>query len=233
MQAEQPIDERIVDAILAGRITPGQRLGEQPLGELFGVSRTRVREALMRLQARGIVEVSARRGWFVVEPSQDEAREAFEARRAVEVGLLCCVGSVREGAVERLKAHIREERRAIASSDVGERSFLLGDFHVCMAESLGNGALAGILRGLTARTVLIAALYQSNFDASGSCTDHENIVAALEAGNLQEAARLMDLHIGSVEAALRKRPAPDPLQVLRDALEPLSTPRPPPQEPSP
>ena len=80
--------DRIVDAILAGRLSSGQRLGEQSLAELFGVSRTLVREALARLSARGMVEVSARRGWFVVQPSRDEAEEAFQARVAIETGLL-------------------------------------------------------------------------------------------------------------------------------------------------
>ena len=56
--------------------------------DLFGVSRTLVREAMARLSARGMVEVNARRGWFVVQPSLDEAREAFGARMALETGLL-------------------------------------------------------------------------------------------------------------------------------------------------
>jgi DNA-binding GntR family transcriptional regulator len=63
----------VVDAILAGRVTPGQRLGEQELADVFGVSRTLVREAMARLSARGMVEVTSRRGWFVVEPSREDA----------------------------------------------------------------------------------------------------------------------------------------------------------------
>ncbi len=83
-----PIADRVVDAILAGRLAPGQRLGEQALADLFGVSRIRVREAMARLSARGMVDANARRGWFVVQPSLDEAREAFGARLALETGLL-------------------------------------------------------------------------------------------------------------------------------------------------
>ncbi len=94
------IVDRVVHAILAGRLKPGTRLGEVQLGELFNVSRTRVREALMRLEARGIVQVSARRGWFVFEPSPDEARDAFAARRAVEIGLLHCSHTVDAAALD-------------------------------------------------------------------------------------------------------------------------------------
>src|ERR1700738_4194629 len=83
-----PIDRVIVNAILAGRIRAGTRLGEQALATLFQVSRTSVREALIRLETRGILQVSPRRGWFVIEPSLEEALEAFQARRAVEMGIL-------------------------------------------------------------------------------------------------------------------------------------------------
>src|SRR6185369_3987349 len=97
MQADPPppdesrpkkIADRIVDAILAGQLAPGARLGEQSLADLFDVSRTIVREALTRLAARGMVEVNTRRGWFVVQPSRVAAREAFAARQVIETGLL-------------------------------------------------------------------------------------------------------------------------------------------------
>jgi DNA-binding GntR family transcriptional regulator len=217
------IIERVVHAILAGRLRPGTRLGETQLAQLFSVSRTRVREALMRLEARGVVQVSARRGWFVFEPSPQEARDAFAARRAVEVGLLYCSRGVTAPALTALKAHIDRERLAIEENDVGARSFLLGDFHVCLAESLGNKPLADILRDLTARTVLTAMLYQSQHDATASCADHERIVAAIEAGETAEAARLMEEHIGDVEGALGVRAEADPLSSLRDALTPRSS----------
>lgn len=217
------IEKRIVDAILAGRVRPGTRLGEQALADLFDVSRTRVREAMMRLEARGIVRVSARRGWFVIEPTIEEAHDVFEARRALETGLLLCVDVVPEDAVGRLKRHIAEEKAAIAGGDVGLRSYLLGDFHVCMAEALGNRLIADILRDLTARTVLIAMLYQSTHDASQSCCEHEEIVAALAEGDREGAANLMARHVGHVEAALGMRVKHDPLSGLRDALAPLST----------
>ena len=67
----------------AQKLKPGERLGEQELADLFGVSRTLVREALMQLQARGFVEVRSRKGWYVVEPSHRRGarRVRREARR--------------------------------------------------------------------------------------------------------------------------------------------------------
>jgi len=214
-----PIDRAIVNAVLAGRIRAGTRLSEQALATLFSVSRTSVREALIRLETRGIVQSSPRRGWFVVEPSLEEAQEAFQARRAIEMGILRNIDSGGAPVIATLRAHIVREREAIAAQDAAARSYLLGDFHVCMIEAFGNRILADILRDLTAQTVLISALYQSTNDATESCDEHEQITNALEAGDLSGAADLMIRHIGHVEAGLTKRIDSDPLLDLRQALQ--------------
>jgi DNA-binding GntR family transcriptional regulator len=218
------IAHRIVEAILAQKLMPGARLGEQALSMLFDCSRTLVREALMQLTARGIVQVSSRRGWFVVQPSQSEAREAFEARRVIETGLIRSAGAMDKTTLKRLKQHIQQEKTALQHDDVGRRSFLLGDFHVCLAECLGNQLLADTLRDFTARTTLIAMLYQSSHDAVKSCQEHIEIVQALERGDTPTAERLMAEHIGQVQSALQINAAPaDPLAELRLALAPLNT----------
>jgi DNA-binding GntR family transcriptional regulator len=184
-----------------------------------------VREALTRLAERRIVTVSARRGWYVIEPSHDEAREAFEARRVIEMGLIRSVREsnkpVSKDALKQLKQHLSREKAAVKGDDVGARSYLLGDFHVCLAECLGNSLLADALRNFTARTTLIAMLYQSSHDAAKSCEDHVDIVAALEQGNLDLAESLMSKHIGQVQDALRLQSPADPLAQLRNALSPV------------
>ena len=221
--AASDISNRIIEAVMAQKLAPGARLGEQQLAMLFDCSRTIVREALTRLAARGIVTVSSRRGWYVIEPSQDEAREAFEARRVIEMGLIRCTTEVSKAAVKQLKNHLAREKAALKGSDVGLRSFLLGDFHVCLAECLGNSLLADTLRDFTARTTLIAMLYQSSHDAAQSCNEHVEIVQALEKGDLVHAEKLMQSHIGSVQSALKLQPAAgDPLAELRNALSPMS-----------
>jgi DNA-binding GntR family transcriptional regulator len=214
---QKPIDRVIVDAILSGTIRAGTRLGEQALATLFKVSRTSVREALIRLETRGMLQVSPRRGWFVIEPSLEEAQEAFQARRAVELGIL---RTSRAGAAvaTKLWEHIERERDAIAADDVGARSYLLGDFHVCMAEACGHRILSDVLRDLTARTVLISALYQSAHDARESCDQHAAIADAVASRDTERAAALMAAHIGDVEAGLTKRIDHDPLLDLRQAL---------------
>jgi DNA-binding GntR family transcriptional regulator len=216
------IAQRIIEAVLAQRLAPGARLGEQALSLLFDCSRTQVREALMRLATKGIVTVSSRRGWYVVQPSHEEAREAFEARRVIEMGLIRQAGPMEKNAIGKLRQHLKQERAALKGTDVGQRSYLLGDFHVCLAECLGNSLLADTLRDFTARTTLIAMLYQSTHDAAHSCAEHGRIVEALEVSDWVLAEQLMQAHIGHVQDALRlQTPAGDPLAELRTALSPL------------
>ena len=222
MASSSDISDRILEAVMARKLEPGSRLGEQQLAMLFDCSRTIVREALTRLAARGIVTVSARRGWYVVEPSQDEAREAFEARRVIETGLIRSTRKVDKPAITRLRSHLTRQKAAVKGSDVGTRSFLLGDFHVCLAECLGNSLLADTLRDFTARTTLIAMRYQTPEDAAQSCAEHVEIVAALEAGDLRRAEQLMAAHLSTWQVKLQMPGDADPLSKLRDALSPVN-----------
>ncbi|OYU42803.1 MAG: GntR family transcriptional regulator, partial [Burkholderiales bacterium PBB4] len=196
MTSSTDISTRIIEAVMAQKLAPGARLGEQQLAIVFDCSRTIVREALTQLAARGIVTVSSRRGWYVIEPSLSEAREAFEARRVIEMGLIRCTTVISKSALKQLKAHLAKEKAAVEGDDVGLRSFLLGDFHVCLAECLGNSLLADTLRDFTARTTLIAMLYHSSHAAAHSCAEHVEIVAALEQGDWARAEQLMQVHIG-------------------------------------
>ena len=218
------IAQQVVESILAQKLAPGERLGEQELADLFGVSRTLVREALMQLQARGFLEVRPRRGWYVVEPSVDDARDAFSARRIIESGILADAGRPLQSVIPRLRTHIADEQQAIEGADAATRAFLLADFHVCLAEAMGHRSLSDILRDLTARTTLAASLYQSRHEASQSCAEHAAIVEALEAGDTALARERLLAHIGHVEAALN----PDQPVVrdrLRESLAPLTGPR--------
>ncbi|GGH66557.1 GntR family transcriptional regulator [Comamonas phosphati] len=218
------IAHQVVESILAKKLAPGERLGEQELADLYGVSRTLVREALMQLQARGFVEVRPRRGWYVVEPSAAEAKDAFAARRIIETGILQEAGKPLQRVITQLRRHIAQEQKAIAGADNAMRAFLLADFHVCLAEQMGHKLLADTLRDLTARTTLAATLYQSTHNASQSCAEHERIVAALERGDTGEAKALLVEHIGTVERSLEITPVPpsDAGGRLRATLAPIS-----------
>ncbi|WP_062236318.1 GntR family transcriptional regulator [Aureimonas sp. N4] len=214
------IDTAILRSILARRLRPGARLGEGELASLFNVSRTLVREALMRLASRHIVEVRSRRGWFVVEPSSAEAKRVFEARRAVEAGMMRIMPALEPDHLALLQTHLSDERAALAAGDHPRLVCLMGDFHIRLGDIVANPVLSEILRDLTARTILISMLYQSTTHAEESHLGHCRIVEALARGDRLAASDLAIRHLDEVEAGLDLDMAADPLADLRRSLDP-------------
>jgi DNA-binding GntR family transcriptional regulator len=207
------IAEALTRAIAAHRLQPGTKLAEQKLADHFGVSRTLVRQALFQLSQNRLVHMEPARGAFVAAPSAQEARQVFTVRRMLEAEMTRAF--MREVSAEKLEAlrqHIALERQAVEREDVPGRTELLGDFHVRMAELMGNTVLAQILGELISRCALITLMYQSRRQAQHSSDEHEGLVQAMAAGDTEQAVRLMHEHLDHVEASLtfdRKIPTHD------------------------
>ncbi|MEY3490440.1 MAG: hypothetical protein RL655_2008 [Pseudomonadota bacterium] len=190
-------------AIVEHRLHPGTKLAEQKLADHFGVSRTLVRQALFQLAQKRLIRMEPSRGAFVATPSSEEAREVFAVRRMIELEMTRTF--VRELNPQRLKAlkeHVAQERAAVLRGDVPGRTELLGDFHVRMAELLGNQVLAQLLGELISRCALITLMYQSKHDAEHSAEEHAEILKAMADRDEALAVRLMDEHLGHVQNSL-------------------------------
>lgn len=211
------IVEAVTTAIVERRLMPGTKLVEQQIADVFSVSRTVVRQALNRLSRDRLVTLEPARGAFVAKPSIDEARQVFEVRRLLEGGMVRQLARViTDAQLAELRAHLRDERQAVARDDVSGRTRLLADFHVVLARLLGNEVLAQLIADLLSRSQLIALMYQSGHSADHSQAEHVEIVQALERRDGRLAARLMEQHITSVERNLRLDPrTPDLASVLR------------------
>lgn len=211
------IVEAITTAIVERRLMPGTRLVEQQIADVFGVSRTVVRQALNQLSRDRLVTLEPSRGAFVAMPSIDEARQVFEVRRLLEAGMARQLAArITDAQIVELRAHLRDERHAVSRADVSGRTRLLADFHVVLARLLGNEVLAQLLADLLSRSQLIALMYQSGHSAEQSQAEHVEIVQALEKRDGRAAARLMEQHLASVERNLRLDPrTPDLAAVLR------------------
>lgn len=207
------IVEALTRAIVEHRLLPGAKLAEQKLADHFGVSRTLVRQALFQLSQNRLIRLEPARGAFVAAPSVEEARQVFAVRRMLEAEMTRnFMQGVTPEKIASLQAHIAQERQAVEQEDVPGRTELLGDFHVRMAELMGNTVLAQILGELISRCALITLMYQSRNEAEHSTDEHEAIVRAMAAGDTEEAVRLMNEHLVHVEASLtydRKIPSHD------------------------
>lgn len=199
--------ERIVEAIVAAigehRLAPGTKLGEEHLGEIFGVSRTIVRAALVRLANTRVVTIEPNRGAFVAQPSVREAREVFDARRVIETALIRRLAGVCDAAaLAGLRRHLEQEDVARTAGDRRSAVKLSGDFHLKLAELAGNETLLELLRELVLRSSLVVMLYE--YDGRTTCApdEHTRLVAAIATGDVEGAARLMAEHLDHVEAGL-------------------------------
>lgn len=204
------IVQALTRAIVDHRLQPGAKLAEQRLADHFGVSRTLVRQALFQLSQQRLVTLEPARGAFVASPSVAEARQVFAVRRMLELELTrAFVRGATPAHIEALRQHVAAEQAAVAEEDVAGRTELLGDFHVRMAELLGNQVLAEVLRELLARCAIATLMYQSSHAAHDSSAEHAALVECFAQGNVTQAVKLMREHLDHVEAGLRlDRPAP-------------------------
>ncbi|MFP5467178.1 MAG: GntR family transcriptional regulator [Gammaproteobacteria bacterium] len=207
------IVESLTRAIVEHRLHPGTKLAEQKLADHFGVSRTLVRQALFQLAQNRLIRLEPARGAFVAAPSVDEARQVFAVRRMLETEMTrAFVRQVTPVKIKALRDHVAQEKKAVDSQDIPGRTELLGDFHVRMAELMGNQVLAELLGELISRCALITLMYQSTNAAEHSNEEHAEIVRAMAARDESLAVRLMDEHLLNVQAGLtfdRKLPAND------------------------
>ncbi|WP_082641200.1 GntR family transcriptional regulator [Sinorhizobium sp. GL28] len=205
----QHIRDTLRDAIVERRLAPGTKLSESDVGELFNVSRTLVRAALQALSYEGLVSVEKNRGAFVAHPSIDEARQIFATRRLIEPGV------VRAAAPHIGKAELAELRRMLAAErqlteqrgHSARRAEIKasGDFHLALADLSRNAILRRFMDELIARSSLVIALYGQSTVSSCGHNEHDEIVNALERGDVDTAARLMVHHIDHIEADLDLR----------------------------
>jgi DNA-binding GntR family transcriptional regulator len=214
----QRIAGSIATAIVERRLMPGTKLAEQPIADIFKVSRTLVRQALMQLSRDRLVTLEPARGAFVATPSVEEARQVFEVRQMLEGALVrrLCTQATKAQVAE-LRAHLKAESEAVARSDVTGRTRLLADFHVILARMAGNDVLAELLADLLSRCSLIALMYQSSHSAEHSAAEHVAIVDAIERRDTRAAARLMESHLANVEHNLQLNPR---VRDLAAALQP-------------
>ena len=193
----------LTKAIVAHRLAPGTKLSEQKLADQFSVSRTLVRQALFQLSQNRLIRMEPARGAFVATPSVTEARQVFGVRRMLEAEMTrAFIRAVTPAMIKALNDHVAREKTAVQRDDVSRRTELLGDFHVRMAELMGNEVLAQMLGDLISRCSLITLMYQSANAAEHSNEEHAAIVNALAAKDEALALQLMDEHLQHVEANL-------------------------------
>src|SRR5882724_5825312 len=116
--ADEAVYQAILRAIMEGKLKAGTKLAENPLAEIFTVSRERIRKVLHRLGAERRLEMIPNRGARVPRPTLDDVRSVYEAHRVLEAGVLAqLIRMLDDGLLTRLDAHLAQERAAAERGD--------------------------------------------------------------------------------------------------------------------
>lgn len=191
--------QRLRRAILEQALKPGTRLREDTIGEQFGVSRTIVRQALVRLESEHLVDSQRNRGAFVAEPTLEEAEQIFEIRHCLEIEVIRrLVERISVIGLESLDAHVDQEAR-VQGKDGPVSIRLAGEFHILLAELTGNSILANYVSELVTRCSLILAMYSRSHSSDCAVDEHRQIIQALRDKDIDSAISIMNHHLGAVQ----------------------------------
>jgi DNA-binding GntR family transcriptional regulator len=191
--------------ILSGALPGGSFVTEGALAETAGVSRTPVREALLRLETEGLVRLYPKKGALVVPPSVDEAREVLEARIVIEEWAARAVWPRRAELVPALAAELKGMRATRTSGDVDRLVEHDRRFHEIVVAATGNAILTRTYQGLRDRQLTIAATQfrrdRERIDVA--VAGHSRLLDILRTGTVEELVAETHTHVHTALAALQ------------------------------
>jgi DNA-binding GntR family transcriptional regulator len=168
--------------ILSLKLTPGTVLSRTDLQRQFGLSSTPVRDALMRLDEAGLVEVFPQRGTIVSLIDVPLARQAQFLRRAIEQEAVRVLGEAPDAAlIQRLRDVIREQARLAKSKDLERFNDADLAFHKLLYEAAGVPDLWSLVRHRSGHIDRIRRLHLPiGGKANQIVRDHTAIVDAID-----------------------------------------------------
>jgi DNA-binding GntR family transcriptional regulator len=197
----------LVEQVTSGALAPGTRLRDVSLAASLGVSRTPVREALMRLEREGFLLADHNRGFSVRAFDEREIRDTYPLVWTLEVLALRDGFPPSADMLARLEALNRSMRSPRASVD--DLSRLDHEWHAALWSASANQRMAAILTPLTASIQRYERAYMRSMqDVRASVDEHEQIRKALAGGKLDTAAERLERHWRrGMEALLRRQRA--------------------------
>lgn len=191
---DQVVNE-LRQAILSGKLKPGERLIEGRLADELGVSRNPVREAIRALASEGLVEVTARRGAAVATMTEQEARETIEVRALLE-GQNARLAARRQDQqiIKRVEAVLNKGTAAVAAKRFDQLFDLNQEFHRELAAAGQNTVLGDLLQKLRARTAMLFSPINPSRQAR-NWEEHAAILRAIIEADERAAATLAAEHV--------------------------------------
>lgn len=194
------IADQLRELIVQGTFRPGQQINESTLASQLNTSRGPIREALQRLSQEGILVSKRNRGVFVLELSNDDVREIYAVREAVEsasANTLIDAGQERINDTGRvLEGIIGDMAKQVAASDWNAIARLDMEFHTSFVAGTGNSRLIRIYETLAAESrmcILNLEIAYPRVDVL--VREHQNLLDLLKAGDREGLQHAIKRHM--------------------------------------
>lgn len=187
----------VKQGVLDRRYEGGTLLTEGELAEAVGVSRTPVREALLRLEAEGLIRLYPKKGALVLPVSSQEIADVVETRMLVEQHAVRKAVPASPALVARLAELLDRQKEQAAAGDLAGAAVTDRCFHAEIVRSGGNEILSRLYDQLRDRQLRMGvAIMHSHPDRiAKTLTEHEEILDALRTGDAEAAVEIVHRHV--------------------------------------
>lgn len=204
------VTERLRASIVNGTLEPGSQLSEVELATSFGVSRGPVREALQRLVQEGLLNSEPHRGVFVPVLTDDDVRDVYVAREALESAAIRSIiaRGTTATASETLDRFVEKMQRAEASADWEEVGNVDLEFHVALVDAASSPRLERMFGTVISETRLCLGVLTAAEARDDLVEEHRLISEALKEGDATRAQVLLKKHFDDAVDTLSRRQRP-------------------------
>ncbi len=203
--------------IVAGSIESGVQLRPDTIAEQLDISTTPVREALHRLETDGLIVKLPYKGWYVREFTEQEVRDLYELRAALECfGVRLACERIEQEQLDWLREHQSVGEAALRDGDMEAYRIYNRDLHAAIVEAARNAYLSSLMSQVDLQSqMLMAKTIRLAGRPSRAIEEHRELIELIARRDEKAAQQLMELHILSasediVRLAISQRaPAPD------------------------
>lgn len=192
---------RVREAIVSGRLRPGQRVIEVELAERLRVSKAPVREALRELEREGLIQIQPHHGSYVRALTPKDVRELVVMRTLLEgAAVEMAMARSNEAWLSALDDHISRMRSARSNAELTDVHLA---FHELLVKPADNALLARMLENLWSQVRTFLAFVDLLYpDAKSIAEDHAALMEVVRSGDTERARKEIDRHIAVAGAEL-------------------------------
>ncbi|MFQ6854115.1 GntR family transcriptional regulator [Streptomyces sp. 35M1] len=203
--AAERVYTHIKEAVLDRRYEGGTLLTEGDLADAVGVSRTPVREALLRLEVEGLIKLYPKKGALVLAVSVQEIKDVVETRLLVEEFAARKAVPASPRLIERLEQLLEEQRQLAEAGDLAAVAVTDRCFHAEIVKHAGNEILSRLYDQLRDRQLRmgVAVMEAHPGRIEANITEHGELLEAIRAGDADGAALVVRRHVGRVRELVR------------------------------